>query len=108
MVVQLLEAGLLSAGGEVEGLSAVLLDAIPDPRDQLHLQPPPDREEHRRLARGDSAGFSLRAQGVAAHHACAPAAGPGRDASDLLRSRAAARRSARPGPVPDAALAQAR
>src|SRR5687768_17453964 len=103
-----MEAGVLSAGPPAQGFPALLRDATSDARDQLHLQPSADREEHRRLARGDPARVPVRPKGVAADHPLPPVARSGGYAPALLRARAPARRPARANPVPDPAVVEAR
>src|SRR5439155_880767 len=64
--------------------------------------------EHRDVEGRDAAGLPLRAQGLAADHARPPAPRSRGDGPALLRARGAPRRALRAGPVPDAAVAQAR
>src|SRR6266511_1411940 len=102
------EAEVLPDRGEDLEAPRALRHAPADDRGELHVPPSAHGEDRGRMARGDTSGLRLRAEGVRAHHAHGPPEASRRDAAALLRARRARRRSPRADPLPDAADAEAR
>src|SRR2546426_904738 len=89
------EGAVLSAQAASLWDAQLLRRAAAHGRDQLHILPDAQRQNHRRVERGDAAAVHLRAEGTEAHHARFPAQVRGQAPRLLLRHRRRARPQAR-------------